>query len=340
MTLWRLFLFNAFSYAFFVRRMARRLALRREPALGIRTMRACALLCLRMFPSIRHGIEQSANHLLREHMENDAARLRRLANEIVRELFEAEIAGLMLRERRFTELKALANGAGCDGEPALRAALARGGPLMLAGLHFGNLMLLITKLRLLIPDERKLMIVMHKNAPGAFFEDALRLIAEYGKDSIELVDIEQRVHLRRFLTELRRNQPVFLLFSDLHGRFGKTNACRVGNHVVRLAGGGVKLAVELGIPLVVTYATGVPFRDRCTVHFATPGEKQAPRMLAAAETVPPVLKVHQQIADCLWQALVRYPEQWHFWEHFTPYLMPAPLLDTAASGAPRESAHA
>ena len=27
---------------------------------------------------------------------------------------------------------------------------------------------------------------------------------------------------------------------------------------------------------------------------------------------------------------MRQPEQWHFWEHFTPYLMPAPLLDAAA----------
>ncbi|MDI9682680.1 hypothetical protein QM334_38785, partial [Burkholderia cenocepacia] len=65
-------------------------------------------------------------------------------------------------------------GCACEGDDQLRAALARGGPLMLAGLHFGNLMLFVTKLRFMIPDDRKLMVILHRDAPGAFFDDALR----------------------------------------------------------------------------------------------------------------------------------------------------------------------
>ena len=94
-----------------------------------------------------------------------------------------------------------------------------------------------------------------------------------------------------------------------------------------MAGGGV-LAVEQGIPLLVSYATGVPFRDRCAVH--QPRGQPAAPMLGADDDASPVRATHQRIVDRLEQALVRQPEQWHFWEHFTPYLMPAPLLDAAA----------
>ncbi|WP_323117957.1 hypothetical protein [Burkholderia alba] len=339
MSLLRLFLFNAFSYAFFVRRTVRRIALGRSPDRGLRMMRWCAGTCLRCFPSIRESIERSVAHMMSAHLNDDPARIRGVADSIVRELFEAELAGLMLRTHSLASMKALLDGMACHGEPALRAALARSGPLMLAGLHFGNLMLFVTKLRFLIPDDRKLMIVMHKDAPGAFFDDATRLVDEYGAGKIELIDIEQRVHLRRLVASLRHEQPVFLLFSDLHGRFGKTNPCRLGGRWVRLAGGGVKLAVDHDIPLLVAYATGVPFRDRCAMHFVELDERVAPRMLGDAQASSPVLATHQRIVDKLEEALVGQPEQWHFWEHFTPYLMPSPLLEHATRGPARAARH-
>ena len=179
-------------------------------------------------------------------------------------------------------MKSMIDGMVCEGDAQLQAALTRGGPLMLAGLHFGNLMLFVTKLRFMIPDDRKLMVILHRDAPGAFFDDALRLVAEYGAGEVEFIDIEERVHLRRLITSLRREAPVFLLFSDLHGKFGKTNRCRLGGRWVRMAGGGVKLAVEQGIPLLVSYATGVPFRDRCAVHFT--GSRPARSRRCSART--------------------------------------------------------
>ncbi len=339
MNLLRLFLFNAFSYAYFVRRVVRRVALARSPERGLRMMNGCACTCLRLFPSIRQSIETSVRHLLGAHLNDDPLRIRGVANGIVRELFEAEAAGLMLRTHSLASMKALLDRMDCHGEPELHEALARGGPLMLAGLHFGNLMLFVTKLRFLVPADRKLMIVMHKDAPGAFFDDANRLVNEYGAGQIELIDIEQRVHLRRLVVSLKREQPVFLLFSDLHGRFGKTNPCRLGGRWVRLAGGGVKLAVEHDIPLLVAYATGVPFRDRCAVHFVELDAPVAPRFLGDAEQRSPVLAAHQRIVDRLEAALLAHPEQWHFWEHFTPYLMPSPLLEPDAYAASRAWRH-
>ncbi|AOJ65716.1 hypothetical protein WJ32_25065 [Burkholderia ubonensis] len=334
MTLARLFLFNAFSYAYLVRRTVRALALRTSPARGLRLMRWCSAACLRCFPSIRESIERAVAHMLSGHLNDDPRRVRQVAAAIVRELFEAEFAGLKLRTHSLASMKAMIDAMACEGDAQLRAALARGGPLMLAGLHFGNLMLFVTKLRFLLPADRKLIVVLHKDAPGAFFDDALRLVSEYGAGQCELIDIEERVQLRRLLTSLRREQPVFLLFSDLHGKFGKTNRCRLGGRWVRMAGGGVKLAVENGIPVLVAYATGVPFRDRCTVHFAELETCALAPMLGAHDDASPVRATHQRIVDRLEQALVRQPEQWHFWEHFTPYLMPSPLLDAAARRHP------
>ncbi len=333
MTLMRLFLFNAFSYCFLLRRVVKRIALGRSPARGRGMMRWCAGVCLRLFPSIRGSIEMSVRHMLSAHLNDDPVRIRGVADGIVRELFEAEVAGLMLRSHSIASMKTLIDRMECEGEGVLRAALARGGPLMLAGLHFGNLMLYVSKLRLMIPDDRKMMIVMHKDAPGAFFDDAQRLVQEYGAGKIELIDIEQRVHLRRLVAGLRKEAPVFLLFSDLHGRFGKTNACRLGGRWVRLAGGGVKLAVEHDIPMLVSYATGVPFRDACKVHFVELDARPAPRMLGVADDASRVAAAHQRSADKLEAALVKQPEQWHFWEHFTPYLMPSPLLEQNARAA-------
>ncbi|KVE39948.1 hypothetical protein [Burkholderia sp. TSV86] len=327
MTLVRLFLFNAFSYSFFIRRIVRRIALGRSPEQGLGMMRWCSRTCLRLFPSIRYSIERSIAHMMSAHLNDDPAWIRQVADRVVNELFEAELAGLMLRTHSLSSMKAMLDRMECEGEPLLREALARGGPLMLAGLHFGNLMMFVTKLRFLIPEDRKMMIVMHKDAPGAFFDDAQRLVNEFGAGKIDLIDIEQRVHLRRLITGLRKEEPVFLLFSDLHGRFGKTNPCRLGGRWIRLAGGGVKLAVEQGIPLLVAYATGVPFRDRCTVHFVELGSENGSRMLSTPENASRVLTTHQLIVDRLEEALVKQPEQWHFWEHFAPYLMPSPLLE-------------
>lgn len=339
MTLLRLFLFNAFSYAFFIRRIVRRVALGQSPERCIKMMRACAAVCLRLCPAIRYSIEISVKHMMSAHLNHDPVRIRQVANGIVRELFEAEAAGLMLKSRSLASMKDMVDHMECAGEPALREALARGGPLMLAGLHFGNLMLFVTKLRFLIPDDRKLMVVMHKDAPGAFFDDAIRLVNEYGAGEVEFIDIEQRVHLRRLVVSLRREQPVFLLFSDLHGRFGKTNPCRLGGRWVRLAGGGVKLAVENEIPLLVAYATGVPFRDRCTVNFVELEHEAPARILGVDEERSPVLTMHQRIVDRLEEALMQQPEQWHFWEHFTPYLMPSPLLETSTRASTQRAPH-
>ncbi|WP_206150480.1 hypothetical protein [Burkholderia sp. Tr-20390] len=330
MMLGRLFLLNPFSYAFLVRRAVRAVALRTSPARGLRLMRWCSGACLRCFPCIRESIERAVAFMLGAHLNDDPRRVREVSAAIVRELFEAEFAGLKLRSHSLESMKSMIDGMVCEGDAQLQAALTRGGPLMLAGLHFGNLMLFVTKLRFMIPDDRKLMVILHRDAPGAFFDDALRLVAEYGAGEVEFIDIEERVHLRRLITSLRREAPVFLLFSDLHGKFGKTNRCRLGGRWVRMAGGGVKLAVEQGIPLLVSYATGVPFRDRCAVHFTELAASPLAPMLGADDDASPVRATHQRIVDRLEQALVRQPEQWHFWEHFTPYLMPAPLLDAAA----------
>ena len=66
------------------------------------------------------------------------------------------------------------------------------------------------------------------------------------------------------------------------------------------------------------------------MHFTEFAASPLAPMLGADDDASPVRATHQRIVDRLEQALVRQPEQWHFWEHFTPYLMPAPLLDAAA----------
>lgn len=56
-------------------------------------MRWCAGVCLRLFPSIRGSIEMSVRHMLSAHLNDDPVRIRGVADGIVRELFEAEVAG-------------------------------------------------------------------------------------------------------------------------------------------------------------------------------------------------------------------------------------------------------
>ena len=319
----RLFLLNPFSYAFLVARGARA---RTSPARGLRLMRWCSGACLRCFPCIRESIERAVAFMLGAYLNDDPRRVRDVSAAIVRELFEAEFGAAAVAQPRIDEVDDRRDGvrrrrATAGGAHARRPADAR-------GLHFGNLMLPVTKLRFMIPDDRKLMVILHRDAPGAFFDDALRLVAEYGAGEVEFIDIEERVHLRRLITSLRREAPVFLLFSDLHGKFGKTNRCRLGGRWVRMAGGGVKLAVEQGFRCSSRMRPACVPRC-CAVHFTERGQP-ARAMLGADDDASPVRATHQRIVDRLEQALVRQPEQWHFWEHFTPYLMPARSMRAAS----------